>query len=162
MLSVLQLGALFRSFAFLYEFLINLSIFPKKHSRILIGVILNLQINLGRIDIFTVVQTVLTQQAWDCCPWKGPLAKLAAGWYLGTWIWGDFPSSPELGRVALCAWTVCTVRGMLSTCFPSGGLQVWSVPGGGCLHEQRPADTLGAESLKNLWQPRVTTRCWRS
>lgn len=105
---------------------------------------------LQRVYCFIArVQKRVPQQAWDCPPWKGLLARLPPEWHLGTWIVGAFPSS--LMWVAHYAHLfVQRMRLMLNTSFLLEGLVFWYLLGRRCLCEQLPVKTLGTESLTSF------------
>lgn len=58
-----------------------------------------------------------------------------------------------------------TVWVMLNTCFLSGSLEFWYMPGRGCPHDQPPVKSFGTKSLITSMHDtisQVVTMCWRS
>lgn len=86
---------------------------------------------LSLVSTGTRVKGELVEQDEDCSPQEDLLARLALGYFLGTWVLEGFPAMPEVVRVAHCTKTVKIMWFMLNSCFPSESLKLWYVLGSG-------------------------------
>lgn len=97
----------------------------------------------------------LTQQDWDCFPWKGLHSRLALCRHLGTW-----EAKPSLHGFKTCpqSWGWFTMPRllvqrtwlMLNTCFSFKSLEFWHMLGRGCLCDQLLIKTMATEFLMSF------------
>ena len=120
------------------------------------SLLISISPDLFKYCIKRVGMTSLTSILRKACLQGWPLAgfwELRIGWV------------PTICQ-AHCTWTMQTRWSMLNTCFPSGMMAFWYMPGTGCLHDQSPINTLGTESPVSFpgrhFGSIISTCCWGS